>query len=264
MEYSVASVAPGQRQYHWTQRLSEWFDRKLCGVSEWLESNTSGVLSCCCASDTDWDCVDRERAFKRRVELERGIVYGDGTETNLELALRYHRCEVGYSVRDPIPDDIPVEYESEGPGGDYCTMPGGAVLTPEQVGECFQEDPPTSPPKRNTRWRNLRRQRFALSPGIVVALADELTVKVGRMCACCDHTTLHEVQTLCPANYRAAEFAYLNIAVIHGLHPQHVRLYREPTLLEYFSDRGSGVGYGGYQGLLSNAERRRGTGGGRH
>jgi hypothetical protein len=268
MEFSTPSVAPGQRQLSWTEQLKEYYDRKLCGISDWMVCHGLSALACC-GSGTDWECVDRERGFCRSVELERGVVYGDGDTSNLELALRYHRTEVGYALRESTSADIADPNED---GEDEGPLPPMAIVvaTANQVqhelaSETLAMATPVNPSnQRNTRWRNLRRQRFALSPGIVVALADELTVKVGRMCATCKHHTISEVQHLCPANYRAAEFAYLNIAATHGLHPQHVRLYLEPTLMEYFSDRGSGVGFGGYQGLLSNAERRRGTGGGRH
>lgn len=272
MDFSTPSVAPGQRHRFWTERLKEYYDRKMCGVSDWLIGHWLSPLACC-GSGTDWDCVDRERAFRRNVELERGMVYGDGNASNLELALRYHRTEVGYSLTadEPIDASSPAEEVGvEGPQPPVAIIVASAEevqheLAGEVLAMATPVDEPSSPSnQRNTRWRNLRRQRFALSPGIVVALADELVVKVGRMCSTCDHVTIDEVRHLCPANYRAAEFAYLNIAATHGLHPQHVRLYLEPTLMEYFADRGSGIGYGGYQGLLSNAERRRGTSGGRH
>jgi hypothetical protein len=269
MSFSFDSHAPGQRRYTLYQRLCESVDRKLCALSDWADSWSFGTLGCC-GSDTHWDLVDSERRFTAAVTEERGVVYGSGNSTNLELALRYHRNEVGYSLSatDEDSEDC-VEYAQDVGGraehGSVVVYDHDTAVARVMASVVTHTNGVNTPsPARNTSWRNLRRRRFALSPSIVVAIADELTVKIGRMCATCGHENVREVQLLCAANYRSAEFAYLNIAEKHGLHPQHVRLYLEPTLIEYFSDRGTALGFGAYTGLLSNAERRRGTGGGRH
>lgn len=249
----------------------------------------------CCGSDIDWDLVDAELEFQHSVDVEHGVVYGEGDMDSLEALLNAH-IEVGYDLcpgltvtdttDEPVGDhQCPCQGPPLGAGAENTHATGdeglnGPALLEQQVLRmvaflsAFQESEeetasegcrsPTGQPARGcvlagparAGRRELRRKKAVVSAPIVSKVVADMRAEIGMCCLSCNHANIDAVRADCPANYQAAQWTALRIMKDRRLHKEHIQLYLIPCLVAYFSQIHFADGLGGYQGRLGVATRR--------